>query len=168
MRTSVVTQVSIRFHFLLWDLSSSCATADSPNCCSGSFDTPATCPSSGVEFYSYFSAFCFSLAYPSFISYSFILSSVHLLSALYYQSSLPRTFREQLSWLLCLCIRWIKRDCIVDMRVDPCGRLYGYFLSSSCLMSLRYENDKIWFKSQDLFFFYLWYLGTETSLLAIV
>jgi len=32
--------------------------ADSPNCCSGSFDTPATCPSSGVAYYSYFKSNC--------------------------------------------------------------------------------------------------------------
>jgi len=32
--------------------------ADSPNCCSGSFSTPATCPSSGVEYYSYFKDNC--------------------------------------------------------------------------------------------------------------
>jgi len=32
--------------------------ANSPNCCSGSFSTPATCPSSGVEFYSYFKSNC--------------------------------------------------------------------------------------------------------------
>lgn len=29
--------------------------ANSPNCCSGSFNTPATCPPSGVQFYSFFS-----------------------------------------------------------------------------------------------------------------
>lgn len=39
--------------------------ANSSNCCSGSFDTPATCPSSGVEFYSYFKNNCpNSYAYP--------------------------------------------------------------------------------------------------------
>ncbi|KIJ56341.1 hypothetical protein M422DRAFT_150973 [Sphaerobolus stellatus SS14] len=39
--------------------------ANSPNCCSGSFDTPATCPSSGVEFYSYFKSNCpNAYAYP--------------------------------------------------------------------------------------------------------
>ncbi|KAJ7628698.1 thaumatin [Roridomyces roridus] len=32
--------------------------ANSPNCCSGSFDTPATCPSSGVQDYSYFKNNC--------------------------------------------------------------------------------------------------------------
>jgi len=32
--------------------------SDSPNCCSGSFDTPATCPSSGVAYYSYFKSNC--------------------------------------------------------------------------------------------------------------
>ncbi len=32
--------------------------ANSPNCCSGQFDTAATCPSSGVEFYSYFKGNC--------------------------------------------------------------------------------------------------------------
>ncbi|KAJ7835791.1 thaumatin family-domain-containing protein [Mycena leptocephala] len=32
--------------------------ANSPNCCSGSFDTPQTCPSSGVQFYSYFKQNC--------------------------------------------------------------------------------------------------------------
>lgn len=30
-------------------------TANSPNCCTGQYDTPATCPSSGVAYYSYFS-----------------------------------------------------------------------------------------------------------------
>ena len=29
--------------------------ANSPNCCSGQYNTPATCPSSGVAYYSYFS-----------------------------------------------------------------------------------------------------------------
>ncbi|KAG6377508.1 thaumatin family-domain-containing protein [Boletus reticuloceps] len=28
--------------------------ANSPNCCSGQYNTPATCPSSGVAYYSYF------------------------------------------------------------------------------------------------------------------
>ncbi|GLB39946.1 putative thaumatin-like protein [Lyophyllum shimeji] len=32
--------------------------ADSANCCSGSHNTPATCPSSGVQFYSYFKSNC--------------------------------------------------------------------------------------------------------------
>jgi len=32
--------------------------SNSPNCCSGQFDTPQTCPSSGVEFYSYFKNAC--------------------------------------------------------------------------------------------------------------
>ncbi|KAI0729579.1 thaumatin-like protein [Fomitopsis betulina] len=32
--------------------------ADSPNCCSGSYDTPATCPASGVQYYSYFKDNC--------------------------------------------------------------------------------------------------------------
>jgi len=31
---------------------------NSPNCCSGSYDTAATCPSSGVEDYSYFKSNC--------------------------------------------------------------------------------------------------------------
>lgn len=35
--------------------SSSEHLANSPNCCSGQYDTPATCPSSGVAYYSYFS-----------------------------------------------------------------------------------------------------------------
>jgi hypothetical protein len=29
--------------------------ANSPDCCTGSFNTPATCPASGVEYYHYFS-----------------------------------------------------------------------------------------------------------------
>ncbi|GAA5865903.1 hypothetical protein JCM1840_006295 [Sporobolomyces johnsonii] len=33
-------------------------SADSPNCCSGSYDTAATCPSSGVEYYSVFHDAC--------------------------------------------------------------------------------------------------------------
>ncbi|KAI0801783.1 thaumatin-like protein [Irpex lacteus] len=32
--------------------------ADSPNCCSGSHNTAATCPSSGVQYYSYFKDNC--------------------------------------------------------------------------------------------------------------
>jgi len=31
---------------------------NSPNCCTGTFDTPATCPPSGVEYYSYFKSNC--------------------------------------------------------------------------------------------------------------
>ncbi|THH00317.1 hypothetical protein EW026_g2216 [Hermanssonia centrifuga] len=39
--------------------------SNSPNCCSGSFDTPATCPSSGVAYYSYFKNACPTVyAYP--------------------------------------------------------------------------------------------------------
>ncbi|KDQ56705.1 hypothetical protein JAAARDRAFT_179334 [Jaapia argillacea MUCL 33604] len=33
-------------------------SADSPNCCSGSHNTPATCPPSGVAYYSYFKSNC--------------------------------------------------------------------------------------------------------------
>jgi hypothetical protein len=33
--------------------------ADSPNCCSGSHNTAATCPPSGVAFYDYFSTWTF-------------------------------------------------------------------------------------------------------------
>ncbi|EKM57115.1 uncharacterized protein PHACADRAFT_254685 [Phanerochaete carnosa HHB-10118-sp] len=32
--------------------------ANSPNCCSGQYDTAATCPSSGVAYYSYFKGNC--------------------------------------------------------------------------------------------------------------
>ncbi|KZS95194.1 Osmotin, thaumatin-like protein [Sistotremastrum niveocremeum HHB9708] len=32
--------------------------SNSPNCCSGSHNTPATCPSSGVQYYSYFKQNC--------------------------------------------------------------------------------------------------------------
>ncbi|CUA72690.1 Pathogenesis-related protein 5 [Rhizoctonia solani] len=31
---------------------------NSPNCCSGEFDTPVTCPSAGVQYYSYFKSNC--------------------------------------------------------------------------------------------------------------
>jgi len=44
--------------------------SDSPNCCSGSFDTAATCPSSGVAFYSYFKDNC-----PDAYAYAFDESS---------------------------------------------------------------------------------------------
>ena len=30
--------------------------ANNPNCCTGTHNTPATCPPTGVQFYSYFSA----------------------------------------------------------------------------------------------------------------
>ena len=32
--------------------------ANSPNCCSGQFDTPATCPASSVQYYDYFHSRC--------------------------------------------------------------------------------------------------------------
>ncbi|KAH8112930.1 Osmotin, thaumatin-like protein [Phellopilus nigrolimitatus] len=44
--------------------------ANSPNCCSGQFDTPQTCPSSGVEYYSYFKGNC-----PNAYAYAFDESS---------------------------------------------------------------------------------------------
>ena len=44
------------------------AIANSPNCCSGSFDTAATCPSSGVEFYSFFSSHLSSHTHGSFLT----------------------------------------------------------------------------------------------------
>ncbi|KAI5115046.1 hypothetical protein M0805_001994 [Coniferiporia weirii] len=43
---------------------------DSPNCCSGQYDTAQTCPSSGVEFYSYFKGNC-----PNTYTYAFDESS---------------------------------------------------------------------------------------------
>ncbi|OCH86745.1 thaumatin-like protein [Obba rivulosa] len=43
---------------------------NSANCCSGSFDTAATCPSSGVEFYSFFKGNC-----PNTYAYAFDESS---------------------------------------------------------------------------------------------
>ncbi|KAF8528421.1 thaumatin-like protein [Hysterangium stoloniferum] len=43
---------------------------DSPNCCSGSHNTPATCPPSGVAFYSYFKSGC-----PNSYGYAFDESS---------------------------------------------------------------------------------------------
>ncbi|KAK7680363.1 hypothetical protein QCA50_016603 [Cerrena zonata] len=44
--------------------------ANSPNCCSGSFDTPAACPNSDVEFYSFFKGNC-----PNSYAYAFDESS---------------------------------------------------------------------------------------------
>ncbi|KAK2460750.1 hypothetical protein APHAL10511_007220 [Amanita phalloides] len=39
--------------------------SNSPNCCSGQYNIPATCPSSGVQYYSYFKNNCpNSYAYP--------------------------------------------------------------------------------------------------------
>ncbi|KAI0072911.1 thaumatin-like protein [Panus rudis PR-1116 ss-1] len=43
---------------------------NSPNCCSGSFDTAVTCPPSGVAFYSYFKGAC-----PNAYAYAFDESS---------------------------------------------------------------------------------------------
>ncbi|KAF9448441.1 thaumatin-like protein [Macrolepiota fuliginosa MF-IS2] len=48
---------------------SACAT-NSPNCCSGQFNTPQTCPNSGVAFYSYFKSNC-----PNSYAYAFDESS---------------------------------------------------------------------------------------------
>jgi len=44
--------------------------SNSPNCCSGQFNTPATCPNSGVQFYSYFKSNC-----PDSYAYAFDESS---------------------------------------------------------------------------------------------
>ncbi|TFK73272.1 thaumatin-like protein [Pluteus cervinus] len=44
--------------------------SNSPNCCSGSFNTPATCPSSGVAHYDYFKGNC-----PNSYAYAFDESS---------------------------------------------------------------------------------------------
>ncbi|EJD01942.1 Osmotin, thaumatin-like protein [Fomitiporia mediterranea MF3/22] len=44
--------------------------ANSPNCCSGQFDKPQTCPNSGVAFYSYFKGNC-----PNAYAYAFDESS---------------------------------------------------------------------------------------------
>lgn len=44
--------------------------ANSPNCCTGSFNTPSSCPSSTVEFYSYFKGNC-----PDTYAYAFDESS---------------------------------------------------------------------------------------------
>ncbi|KAF8186377.1 thaumatin-like protein [Pholiota molesta] len=44
--------------------------ANSPNCCSGSYNTPATCPNNGVAFYSYFKDNC-----PDAYAYAFDESS---------------------------------------------------------------------------------------------
>ncbi|EIW57348.1 thaumatin-like protein [Trametes versicolor FP-101664 SS1] len=44
--------------------------ANNPNCCSGSFNTPATCPNSGVQDYSYFKSNC-----PDSYAYAFDESS---------------------------------------------------------------------------------------------
>lgn len=43
---------------------------NSPNCCSGSYNTPATCPASGVAYYSYFKNNC-----PNSYAYAFDESS---------------------------------------------------------------------------------------------
>ncbi|KAI0659330.1 Osmotin, thaumatin-like protein [Cubamyces menziesii] len=47
--------------------------ADSPNCCTGTHNTPATCPPSGVEYYSYFKGNC-----PNAYAYVYDTSSVSL------------------------------------------------------------------------------------------
>jgi len=45
-------------------------TANSPNCCTGTFGSPATCPPSGVAYYSYFKGNC-----PNSYAYAFDESS---------------------------------------------------------------------------------------------
>ncbi|TFK38317.1 hypothetical protein BDQ12DRAFT_747363 [Crucibulum laeve] len=46
-----------------------------PNCCSGSHNTPATCLSSGVAFYSYFKDNCpKAYAYPLHYSHAILIS----------------------------------------------------------------------------------------------
>ncbi|KAJ7676383.1 thaumatin-like protein [Mycena rosella] len=52
---------------------------NSPNCCSGNFDVPATCPNSGVAFYSYFKGAC-----PNSYAYAYDESSG---TALFYCAS---------------------------------------------------------------------------------
>lgn len=87
------------------------STADSANCCSGSHKTPQTCPPSGVQFYSYFSA-----------SISQQFSLIHVLNG----GSPP--YREQLPQLLRLRLRRKQQNCFVDLWTGEQQRLYHHFL----------------------------------------
>ena len=94
--------------------------SNSPNCCTGSFSTSATCPSSGVEFYSYFSARL------SFYPESFCL----------WLSSR----REQLPEFLCVCFWRVQRYRSLDMRLWIKCQLHPYILS----VSPNYYTDAVW------------------------
>lgn len=78
---------------------------DSPNCCTGSHNTAATCPPSGVDYYSFFS-----------MSRSFEILRISLLIA---------DDRGELSWCLCLCVWRIFGNCVMDVRFEfECGLYY--------------------------------------------
>lgn len=81
---------------------------NSPSCCTGSYSTAATCPSSGVPHYSYFSA-------------SFRLPCIGLLCNALSRVGVPRCIR--------VCIRRIERDCALDLPDVVQCRLYGHLLS---------------------------------------
>ncbi|KAJ8700880.1 hypothetical protein PTI98_003860 [Pleurotus ostreatus] len=88
---------------------------NSANCCSGSHNTPQTCPPSGVAFYDYFSA-C-------------TLFIVRWAEA-------DETFREQLPEFLRVCFRRRQRYRSVDLRLWIESRLYAYLLSINTYQTL--------------------------------
>ena len=75
-------------------------TANSPNCCTGSHNTAATCPPSGVEYYSYFST--------RFLS--FCLRSMLIFDCAN-RGQLPRCLR--------VCVRRKQRHCALAVRCRP-------------------------------------------------
>ena len=95
--------------------------ANSPNCCSGSYNTPQTCSASGVSYYHYFSQL-FGRT-PSSDSQVYL----HI-----YRGSMPRH--------LLLPFRRKQRNCPVDLRLQPFLRLYHRVLS----INVKFYNRVHW------------------------
>ena len=74
---------------------------NNPNCCTGTDDTAATCPSSGVEYYSYFSA------YP--LASSMLLCGHFLTFSTLCRGQLPQLVRVR--------VRRVLRHGALDMRL---------------------------------------------------
>jgi len=97
---------------------------NSSSCCTGSFNTPATCPSSGVPHYHYFSA-CFRFPCVDI-----------LCNAVFHRVEVPRFKR--------VCVRWTERDRTMDLSGVVQSGLHGHLLplSLACTgLSSSDEND---------------------------
>ena len=93
--------------------------ANSPNCCTGSHNTAATCPPSGVQDYSYFSAssfhrLAFRMPHPSVRD-----------GALTWR---PGVCREKLPELVRVRLRRVLGYCPLDVRLQQGGRLHHHLL----------------------------------------
>ncbi len=83
--------------------------ANNPNCCTGSHNTPATCPPSGVQYYSYFST-----------SPSASSACPRDADCMNGRAKLPQQLRIR--------VRRVERYRALDLRRQPRGRLHHHLL----------------------------------------